>query len=69
MDDEARVEQAVDLMADEGFYRLVKGAGSGHPCPLGDCRLSVEELHRLVHGLVKENSELRKRLRHLEGSG
>jgi hypothetical protein len=64
--DRERVNDEVERLASADYYAIVKNAGSGTPCPIKGCRLSAEEHHRLVYGVILENSELRKRLRILE---
>lgn len=64
---ERRMTEAAALLSTEAHHRVMRMAGSGHPCPVeGGCNLSAEEHHRLAYGVLAENKDLRRRVAALE---
>lgn len=63
---EVRMAEAASRLSDAAAYKVMRMAGSSHPCPLEDCNLSVEEHHRLMYGVLAENKELKRRVTELE---
>lgn len=59
-------EDAAASLSDAARYKVLRMAGSAHPCEVGDCRLSQEEHHRLAYGILAENRELKRRIQDLE---
>jgi hypothetical protein len=59
---EARMAEAASSLSDRAKYQIARSLETRTPCTVDDCRLSMEEHHRLAYGIIAENRELRRQV-------